>query len=481
MTYICDQEALRKDGWRVFEKWILPDKKKALVRRRFDRAVEKLLALNQQVVNQIFHNPPQPSRAFWEGDQAKPHLGIRGSYAKLYHQWKEAYFDFWNHGTVPELANWGGEKFLMDALKKRGLAGQEYLHALEVLSAPAELGFFQEEERDLLRIAIAHSPSQPPLTLRGGDRSKPPLKIRGGRGSYEFIDDKELRKALAAHARKYFWLYNSYYGSRVLTAADFAKRLKEEIKKGSISERMRAIEQAPRQRARAKEQMIKKLGFSKLEATVARKLGQTISWQDERKKYVWQANHAIDIFLNEVARRARVPFTMCKDLMPDEIEAVLSGARVNVRDLAKARQVSVMHLEWEKGDSRVYTGKAALKVLAPFEKRAHQGVEEVHGLTVSRGPKVRGRVRLIFSPHKELQRMKHGDILVTGMTSPDYIMVMKRAAAIVTDTGGMTSHAAVVSRELGVPCIVGTKVATQVFKDGDIVEVDAENGTVRKI
>ena len=77
--------------------------------------------------------------------------------------------------------------------------------------------------------------------------------------------------------------------------------------------------------------------------------------------------------------------------------------------------------------------------------------------------------------------MRQGDILVTGMTSPDYIVVMKRAAAIVTDAGGMTQHAAVVSRELGVPCIVGTKVATQVFKDGELVEVDTEKGTVKKI
>ena len=67
------------------------------------------------------------------------------------------------------------------------------------------------------------------------------------------------------------------------------------------------------------------------------------------------------------------------------------------------------------------------------------------------------------------------------MTTPDYVPAMKRAAAIVTDKGGRTCHAAIVSRELKIPCVIGTKIATQVFKTGDIVEVDAERGIVKKI
>src|SRR3989338_3741903 len=298
---------------------------------------EALFALNHKIMQMIAPHPALPGACARSARLRPPRERnkVRGALnAELYHQWKEAYLDFWNHGTVSELANWGGEKFLMDALKKRGLAGQEYLQALEVLSAPSELGFFQEEERDLLRIALMHNPPQPSLILREGDLLKPPLKVRGGRGSYEVGDDN-LMNDLKKHAQKYFWLHNSYYGAQVLNVADFAKRLKEEIKKGHIQERLRAIEKAPQERARAKEAMIKKLEFSKLEATVARKLGQTISWQDERKKYVWQANQVIDIWLQEVAKRARAPLVMCKDLMPEEIEAVLSGAKVNVRRLSQ--------------------------------------------------------------------------------------------------------------------------------------------------
>jgi pyruvate,water dikinase len=67
------------------------------------------------------------------------------------------------------------------------------------------------------------------------------------------------------------------------------------------------------------------------------------------------------------------------------------------------------------------------------------------------------------------------------MTTPDYVSSMKVAGAIVTNEGGLLCHAAIISRELGKPCVIGTKIATQVLKDGDMVEVDADNGVVRII
>ncbi|HLM87371.1 MAG TPA: phosphoenolpyruvate synthase [Solirubrobacteraceae bacterium] len=74
--------------------------------------------------------------------------------------------------------------------------------------------------------------------------------------------------------------------------------------------------------------------------------------------------------------------------------------------------------------------------------------------------------------------LNDGDVLVTHMTSPDWLPLMRRAAAIVTDSGGMTCHAAIVSRELGIPCVVGTGEATRTLRDGEIVTVDATRGVV---
>ncbi|MFH1471058.1 MAG: phosphoenolpyruvate synthase, partial [Candidatus Micrarchaeota archaeon] len=100
----------------------------------------------------------------------------------------------------------------------------------------------------------------------------------------------------------------------------------------------------------------------------------------------------------------------------------------------------------------------------------------VKGLSASPGI-ASGPVRFVPTPDK-IDIMQKGEVLVTDMTTPDFVPAMKRAAAIVTNAGGATCHAAIVSRELGVPCIVGSKKATSVLKDGMIVTVDAIRGIV---
>ncbi|MFA6410854.1 MAG: PEP-utilizing enzyme [Candidatus Buchananbacteria bacterium] len=94
--------------------------------------------------------------------------------------------------------------------------------------------------------------------------------------------------------------------------------------------------------------------------------------------------------------------------------------------------------------------------------------------------KVKGQVVLI-KDLVELKSITEGSVLVTNMTTPAYIPYLKKVKAIVTDEGGITCHAAIISREMKIPCVIGTKVATQVFKDGDLVEVDANKGIVKKL
>jgi pyruvate,water dikinase len=101
----------------------------------------------------------------------------------------------------------------------------------------------------------------------------------------------------------------------------------------------------------------------------------------------------------------------------------------------------------------------------------------LHGLGASPGV-ASGVVRVLASP-EEGEKLRAGEVLVTVRTAPDWVPVMRRAAAIVTDAGGMTSHAAIVSRELGLPCIVGAREATHLLKDGAVVTVDAREGVVR--
>ena len=112
----------------------------------------------------------------------------------------------------------------------------------------------------------------------------------------------------------------------------------------------------------------------------------------------------------------------------------------------------------------------------PEESFKPAGEVILNGLPASHGV-ISGKVQIIHNMD-ELDKISEGEILVTRMTDPDFVPAMKRAAAIVTDEGGMTSHAAIVSREMGIPCIVGTEEATKKLKDGDIITVDATRGNV---
>ena len=105
-----------------------------------------------------------------------------------------------------------------------------------------------------------------------------------------------------------------------------------------------------------------------------------------------------------------------------------------------------------------------------------RGEELVRGLGAAPG-EASGAVRVVKA-REQASELQEGEVLVTHMTAPDWVPLMRRAAAIVTDSGGMTCHAAIVSRELGIPCVVGTAKATEVLQDGRLVTVDAGAGVV---
>ncbi len=110
------------------------------------------------------------------------------------------------------------------------------------------------------------------------------------------------------------------------------------------------------------------------------------------------------------------------------------------------------------------------------ETAIHDQGSVITGSVAYKG-KVRGVARVLLSP-KEQGSLQEGEILVTSMTTPDFLLAMERAAAFVTDEGGITCHAAIVAREMRKPCIIGTKMATQRLQSGDIIEVDAMSGKV---
>ncbi|AIJ05043.1 phosphoenolpyruvate synthase [Methanocaldococcus bathoardescens] len=142
-----------------------------------------------------------------------------------------------------------------------------------------------------------------------------------------------------------------------------------------------------------------------------------------------------------------------------------------------------MDVEWAHEKGKFYMLQARpITTLKKGKKEKKAKEEEIEAKILLKGigasPGIATGTVKIIRDVSEIDKVKEGDILVTKMTTPDMVPAMKKAAAIVTDEGGLTCHAAIVSRELGTPCVVGTKKATEILKDGMIVTVDGEKGIV---
>lgn len=153
---------------------------------------------------------------------------------------------------------------------------------------------------------------------------------------------------------------------------------------------------------------------------------------------------------------------------PDEI---LKG-KIDQAKLNKRRKVI---LTLENNKVKIITGERAIAWFR-FLSETIEETRILRGQTAYPG-KVRARAKIIYYK-KDLAKLEKGDILVSTMTEVDFVPYFKKVAAIITDEGGLTSHAAIISREMKIPCIIGTKIATKVLKDGQLVEVNAIKGVI---
>ncbi|KFE67071.1 phosphoenolpyruvate synthase [Hyalangium minutum] len=176
------------------------------------------------------------------------------------------------------------------------------------------------------------------------------------------------------------------------------------------------------------------------------------------------------------------------DLSPEEAsrrvlkdEEVLELARLGLN--VEQHYGSPQDVEWAESGGRMYLVQSrpitTLTETVGPAKRLSRTKEPVlvTGMGASPGI-VSGRVRVLHKP-EEGRHLRKGEILVAPMTSPDWVPTLRRAAAIITDSGGITCHAAIVSRELRIPCVVGTRMATRVLRDGEEITVDGATGQVR--
>jgi pyruvate, water dikinase len=175
-------------------------------------------------------------------------------------------------------------------------------------------------------------------------------------------------------------------------------------------------------------------------------------------------------------RQARIELAL-----QERMRQVLSEAELlEIAEMARrieAHYGSPQDVEWAYAQGKLYVLQSRpITTLGTTQPSAAADKPLLSGLGAAPG-RATGRVRVLRAV-EDGRLLQDGEVLVAAMTSPDWVPTLRRAAAIVTDGGGMTCHAAIVSRELRIPCVVGTRTATTTLRDGDFVTVDSKDGLV---
>ncbi len=330
-------------------------------------------------------------------------------------------------------------------IEGKGL-GKKFVEYFAILTAPTYLSFLQEEEIALLNVA---------------------RKIKAN----PKVEDELLKQ----HQRDYFWIRNNYVKDHVESIEKFKERL-EQFKKIDIEHRIEEIKLLAKDHREVKDRLIEDLALPLEIQTLLEITDDFNAWQDERKKGTFWATHYFSLLLEEFANRTKYNLDQLKYAFPPEMGDVLSE-KLEISELDKRLEYCM--IIWILDHYDVTTDKAFIKKLDRIGTGEAATTHEVKGFTASRG-KVTGRAKILVSV-EEMHKIEDGDVLIAVMTRPDYLPAMQKASAFVTDEGGITCHAAIVAREMKKPCVIGTKIATKIFKDGDRVEVDATKGIVKKI
>ncbi|MHB8830989.1 MAG: winged helix-turn-helix domain-containing protein [Patescibacteria group bacterium] len=179
--------------------------------------------------------------------------------------------------------------------------------------------------------------------------------------------------------------------------------------------------------------------------------------------------------IEEIGNRLGLSIKQTKFMTTEEIYKALFEGVYDAEEIKKRVAFSVYYAD--ANEHTFYTGEQAQKALELIQKETISQVTEIHGQCGCQGV-ARGIVKIV-DVVADMEKVNPGDILVSISTQPDLVPAMKKASGFVTNQGGVTSHAAIVAREMNKPCVIGTKIATKVLKDGMEVEVDATKGVVR--
>jgi phosphohistidine swiveling domain-containing protein len=338
------------------------------------------------------------------------------------------------------------------------------------LTTSDEETIINEEEKEFLNIAkIIQNNFQAKELFK-----KSVQDIKNG-----ILNLKELDKKINDHTTKYRFTGYGYTGPEwkkehyLELFSDFIKNNEDAEKK------LLEIEKKKKELIIKKKQILKELNFSDDELHIIKAASEFGFLKVYRKDLLYKSYYHMHNWLEEVSKRFKLAISQLRHMTPEEVESMLINNVIPDKKMLDER-IKFYTYTLQNQKFTMLQGKEAKEFYEKtVEKVNVKNVSELKGECACQGKAI-GLIRLVRIV-EDIKKMSKGDILISPATNPNLVPAMKIAGAIVTDEGGITCHAAIVSRELGIPCLTGTKIVTKAFKDGDKVEVDATNGTIKRI
>lgn len=387
--------------------------------------------------------------------------------------------DFFHKQTLMHTLGWIGNvvdfvdnafsNYLLKYLEKQiKLAGSKIKKgdAFSVLTTPLEQSFAQQEYLNYLKILGA---------IQKNQKLRKIFKEWDSRFILENLSVK-LKELIRQHTEQFGWLGYGVNGpswDEKYYVDILASLIRQKAKPVQLTNKVRAEQ---KQVAKKQKEIIKILKIDQKHQKLFRVAQGFVFTKGYRKDAIFHGFWCLEPIHRELARRTNLALKQIRRVYPSEYKKVLQEKEKWSAELNRRWEYHLFYSE--KGQHKIVSGQAARRFFKNFyfEPEKIRQVKKLEGDCASPG-KVRGVVTIINLP-SENQKIKKADILVSASTNPDLMPAIRQAKAIITDIGGLTCHAAIVSRELGIPCVIGTKIATKVLKDGSVVEVDATHGIV---
>ncbi len=296
-------------------------------------------------------------------------------------------------------------------------------------------------------------------------------------------ENATYKRMLEEHARSYAFLPMWALQNKPYNKSYFEEQINTFLKnKDSLERRLKSMLSIGEKRKVLIRKEEKRLGLNRVTRDYISMLQEYISLRTYRRIALTKAHYLVQPLLDQVAEHLSLSMSQVYLLSFDEmikgLKAVVS--QKDLVGLADKRKNGWALLSLD-GTPLEFDGPeeviAAIERYKIIDNSSRKTENSISGRTASKGV-VKGTVRIVLDA-KDLDKVKEGDVLVTRMTTPEFVPAMNRATGIITDEGGATCHAAIISRELGIPCIVGTKDATVKLKDGAIVELNANSGVAK--